>query len=304
MARSSVRSSLSNGLDGSRRVPSTSLQSGPLWGSRRQGVYWIGTIKHELFTPWLPPGIAWIRGQLELGTKNGDGERIGFLHWQVVVCLRRKQSLLWFGDAFGSDTHWELTRSKAANDYVWKEATRIEGTQFELGAIPFHRDSFTDWDAIWDYAVAGNLLAIPANIRVQSYRTLKLIAKDHLQPVAMERVVYVFWGVTGTGKSRRAWEEAGTLAYPKDPSTKFWCGYNGQDHVIIDEFRGQIGISHMLRWVDRYPCNVETKHGATSLRATKIWITSNLPPDRWYDDLDSGTVAALMRRLDITAFLE
>lgn len=272
-------------------------QSGPLWGDRRQGVYWIGTIKHELFTPWLPPNVSWIKGQLELG----EG---GFLHWQIVLCLRRKQSLLWFGHAFGPDTHWELTRSAAANDYVWKEATRIEGTQFELGAIPFHRDSFVDWDAVWENAVVGNLLAIPANIRVQHYRTLKLIAKDHLQPVAMERVVYVFWGITGSGKSRRAWEEAGIHAYPKDPCTKFWDGYNGQAHVVIDEFRGQIGISHLLRWVDRYPCNVEAKHDAVSLRASKVWITSNLPPEHWYSDVDPGTFAALMRRLDITAFLE
>lgn len=44
---------------------------------------------------------------------------------------------------------------------------------------------------------------------------------------AIERVVQVYWGTTGTGKSHRAWAEAGITAYPKDPLSKFWDGYRG-----------------------------------------------------------------------------
>ena len=66
---------------------------------------------------------------------------------------------------------------------------------------------------------------------------LKRIANDHIEPVAIEREVVCYWGTTGTGKSRRAWDEAGLQAYPKDPRTKFWCGYRDHEHVIIDEFR-------------------------------------------------------------------
>lgn len=44
---------------------------------------------------------------------------------------------------------------------------------------------------------------------------------------AVERVVQVYWGTTGTGKSHRAWAEAGITAYPKDPLSKFWDGYRG-----------------------------------------------------------------------------
>jgi len=63
----------------------------------------------------------------------------------------------------------------------------------------------------------------------------------------MVRTCWVYWGRTGTGKSRRAWDEAGVDAYPKDPRTKFWCGYFGQANVIIDEFRGGIDVAHLLR---------------------------------------------------------
>jgi hypothetical protein len=116
--------------------------------------------------------------------------------------------------------------------------------------------------------------------------------------VAQEKEVYVFWGRTGTGKSKRAWEEATLSAYPKGPTSIWWCGYQGQEHVVIDEFRGQIGISHVLRWFDRYPVSVETKGSSVVLQAKKIWITSNISPDNWYPDLDEETKNALRRRFN------
>lgn len=142
-------------------------------------------------------------------------------------------------------------------------------------------------------------MEIPAQIRIQHYRTLRAIRSDFATPVGMERTCKVFWGPTGTGKSRRAWEEAGVEAYPKDPNTKFWCGYSNQKHVVIDEFRGSISISHLLRWLDRYPVMVEIKGSAVCFQANKIWITSNLDPRQWYPDLDPETTAALLRRLEI-----
>jgi len=124
-----------------------------------------------------------------------------------------------------------------------------------------------------------------------------------MEPVGIEKRVDVFWGRTGTGKSKRAWEEGTTQAFPKDPRTKFWDGYRGQCHVVIDEFRGDIDISHLLRWLDRYPVIVEVKGGSVILRAERIWITSNLDPRKWYPTLDPETLQALLRRLNITEFI-
>lgn len=115
----------------------------------------------------------------------------------------------------------------------------------------------------------------------------------------MLRSVTVFWGPTGTGKTRRAWELGGLDAYPKIPNTKFWDGYQGQKVVIIDEFRGDVSMSNLLRWFDRYPVLVEIKGGSTILCAEVIYITSNLSPREWYRDLDEATVDALLRRLDV-----
>lgn len=265
-------------------------------GTRRQGIYWILTIPRNDWEACLPEGVNWIRGQLERGSTTG------YEHWQCVVAFTKKKSLAGVKSIFGESVHAELSRSASANDYVWKEDTRIEGTQFEHGERPIKRNCSEDWDTIWGLAITGDLCSIPAEIRIRHYRTLRSIAADFAKPIGMERTCSVFIGPTGTGKSRLAWEQAGMEAYCKDPNTKFWCGYSGQECVVIDEFRGRIDVSHLLRWLDRYPCNVEIKGSSVPLCAKSIWITSNLDVEQWYPELDEETLNALKRRLKITRF--
>lgn len=262
--------------------------------SSPQGRYWLLTIPHHDFLPFLPTNVVYLRGQLERGNNTG------YLHWQLLVAFNSKVRLNAIKNTFGQSCHAELSRSSAADEYVWKDDTRVEGTQFELGKRAFKRNSQTDWSSVLSEAKRGRLDTIPPDIVVRHYGNLRRIAMDNLQPVAQEREIKVYWGPTGVGKSRLAWSEATLDAYPKDPRTKFWDGYRGQEHVVIDEFRGGIDIAHLLRWFDRYPVNVEIKGAATTLKATKIWITSNLSPEEWYPDLDEQTKQALLRRLQIT----
>jgi len=74
-----------------------------------------------------PPGITWLRGQLERGESGSEYE-----HWQAVVAFSKKKSLAQVKSCFGRTCHAELSRSEAANEYVCKESTRLEGP-FELG---------------------------------------------------------------------------------------------------------------------------------------------------------------------------
>jgi len=262
-------------------------------GERRQGIYWLGTVPTSSgWQPCLPEGISWIKGQPELG----EG---GFRHFQVVFSFSRKKSMAQVRECWSPIIgHWELSRSSAAEAYCWKDDTN-NGERFEFGKKPFKRNSETDWAAVRAAAVAGNLESVPDDIFVRFYGSLCRIASDHVQPLAGIRTCVVFWGPTGTGKSRRAWDEAGQDCYSKDPRTKFWCGYSGQQHVIIDEFRGAIDISHLLRWIDRYPVRVEVKGGSRALLGSKFWLTSNLHPKDWYPELDHETYLALERRLII-----
>lgn len=262
--------------------------------ARRQGRLWIGTIPdpNRSWTPQLPPNVAYIKGQLE----QGEG---GLVHWQVFFTFAGKKSLHQVRGAWAPLVgHWELTRSAAAEDYVWKEDTRI-GEPFEFGQRAFRRNSAPDWALVKQNAELGNFDDIPPDLCIRYYGNLLKICSASLQPVGMVRSCTVLWGPTGTGKSHRAWEEAGLEAYSKDPRTKFWDGYSGQGTVVLDEFRGSIDISHLLRWLDKYPVRVEVKGSSIPLSATRFYITSNLHPVGWFPDLDATTYAALERRLEI-----
>lgn len=207
-----------------------------------QARYWMLTIPETEYSvdQGLPTSAAYFAGQQEIGATTG------YAHWQAVIYFRDKVSLGTLRALFPR-AHAEPTRSTAARDYVWKDDTAVPGTRFEFGTMPMNRNRRTDWDAVLVNAQAGNWDSIPSDVYIRCFSNLNKIHVQSLKPVAQEKTIYVFWGRTGTGKSRRAWDEATFDAFPKDPCTKWWDGYAGQRNVVIDEFRGQIGISHLLR---------------------------------------------------------
>jgi len=181
----------------------------PPQATTQKAKYWIATIPHHLFTPYLPNGIAFILGQLE------SGEQGGYLHWQLFFICKQQQRLSALKKIFGDGCHFEPTRSDAVEAYCQKPDTRVQGTEFELGSRPFKRNSPEDWARILDSTKRGDFDDIPADIYIRNYSSLKKIAAENARPSAIVRTVNVFCGATGTGKSRRAWDEAGLDAYPK-----------------------------------------------------------------------------------------
>ena len=112
--------------------------------------------------------------------------------------------------------------------------------------------------------------------------------------------VSLYYGAPRTGKSARAHREYPD-AYHHDGS-KWWDGYCAHDAVIIDDFYGSIAIHRLLKLLDRYPCQVETKGGYTQFVPTKIVITSNHHVDEWYPDASASQLAALRARFSEIIF--
>ena len=55
----------------------------------------------------------------------------------------------------------------------------------------------------------------------------------------------------------------------KPPNSKWWDNYAQEDVVIIDESYGWLPYCEMLRLLDRYPCQVETKGGSVNFAPTE-----------------------------------
>lgn len=266
--------------------------------SDKQTRWWLFTFPYESFEPfYLHDSVAYARGQCEISPT-------GYWHWHVMVGFKRSQRFSYCKSLFGDGVRIECCRSRDnCLQYVWKDRTSIPFSRFEHGVKPVRRSSKRDWDETLDHAKEGNFDNIDASVLIQHYGNLKKIRSDNLKPKWRNNIkVYLFWGLTNCGKSYRAFQEAGPDAYIKQGNTKWWCGYRGETSVVIDEFDGSVGITHLLKWFQQYPCMVETKGGNVPLQANTFYLTSNLRFDQWYPNAHQRHLEALERRFTVIEY--
>ena len=120
--------------------------------------------------------------------------------------------------------------------------------------------------------------------------------------------VIVYYGPTGCGKSKLAWERSRQEfdeedIYPyhatAENGKEWWDGYDGQPCVIIDEFRGRkFHYDRILSLLDRNPVMVPFKGGHSNFVPQKIYITSFESPRAWYPKHAESDIAQLLRRID------
>lgn len=110
-------------------------------------------------------------------------------------------------------------------------------------------------------------------------------------------VVHWWFGPTGTGKSRTAYE-LWPAAYWK-MNSKWWDAYSGETHVIMDDFRpsADLPFNMMLRILDRYPLRVEAKGTSFPLSATNFLITTTKRPELLWEGKTDEAINQLLRRI-------
>ena len=228
----------------------------------------------------------------------------GTHHVQGYVILKRKVRMRQAKSWLPGEPHMEVRRGthQEAKDYCTKAETRKAGTQPMMAGDEPAPGARSDLVSIKNRLDAGAKEAEIADeffgqwVRYHKafvrYRGIKLPNRN--SPTFTQ----VYWGPPGTGKTRAAFDEAGPDAYwlPKPNGSRvFWDGYEGQEHVVIDEFFGWMPRDLMCRICDRYPFRVETKGGSVPFVAKKIWITSNSPPVEWWSRIGLGP---MRRRLE------
>lgn len=93
--------------------------------------------------------------------------------------------------------------------------------------------------------------------------------------------IFIYWGVTGTGKTSKIFEDEGYDVWVWNGNNKFYQGYDMQDVAVFDDFYGEISLPFMLKLCDRYPMIVNIKNGECNWQPKKIYFTSNVDPRDW-----------------------
>jgi len=108
--------------------------------------------------------------------------------------------------------------------------------------------------------------------------------------------VYWRWGPTGTGKSYGVHVKETDL-WVSNENLKWFDGYEGQEAVLIEEFRKETSeYNWLLRLTDRYPLQVPVKGGYVHWVPKRVYITSDRPPTEMWPE-EGGRIDQLIRRI-------
>lgn len=245
----------------------------------------------EEFKPW--EGVTYYCYQLEKGEEDGRLHLQGFVQCKTL-------SFKQFKEKFGTGrVHVEAAKAldlEKARDYCKKADTRVDGGgpwengTFRNRAQPGKR---TDLDIIVTGLSKGEKLDDLAKAHgatfVRNYRGLQVLEAIYNPPAkrqARPANIWVYSGVSGSGKSRRARARAGDRVYLKS-AEDWWCGYDSRkhDYVLFEEFEGPEWLppAVLLQVVDRYPTTVRQRgKESVQLSCLNYVFTTNLGVKNWY----------------------
>lgn len=270
-----------------------------------QSSSWVFTINNYeqsniLTLQQLASDVQFIAFQTETGNS-------GTKHIQGFVQFFRRLRTRSVVTKLGGHAHVEVLRGTPdqALAYVTKEDTYNGEARFQMGTIK-KQGARTDLETFNVRIKAGASDADLINEHLHEFykyhRVIDRVRLAFRPPRTWEMEVNVYFGKSGSGKTRRAYEEAGESYYfvskGDQNQTTWWDGYDGQNSVILDDFYGWLPWSFMLRLLDRYPFSVQVKGGTIPFTSKRIYITSNSSPEHWYKNVPNNDMTPLLRRIN------
>lgn len=192
--------------------------------------------------------------------------------------------------------HVEAAKGSAADNINYCSK---DGDFIELGERP-KQGSRNDINNIRESIQQGNYTMRDIVSSATSFQSIRIaeVNMKYFEPRRdWEPEVYWFYGASGTGKTRKAYEMC------EDPyvcmaTNKWWEGYDGHEDVIIDDYRRDFStFSILLKLLDRYEFRVECKGGSRQLRAKRIFITSPRHPVDTWEGRTGEEIKQLTRRI-------
>jgi len=192
--------------------------------------------------------------------------------------------------------HIEKARGTSEQNRVYcsKESDFVE-----IGKCPEDSGTVTKniWKTIYDLAAKGEWMTLQENhprVWIMMHEKLKSMRIPNTVVIQGDLINEWWFGDTGTGKSRLAWEKYGDICFQK-MLNKWWDGYDHQPVVVIEEWspKNEVTASALKLWADRYPFTAQIKGGVLQrLRPLKIIVISNYRiSDCFPDTRDSEPIA-------------
>lgn len=235
--------------------------------------------------------------KLELTYLIFGQEVVSTPHLQGYLELKKKSSLTSM-KSFLKRAHWEKAKGTAVQASMY---CKKDGRYEESGSLGPGQGARTDLNEIKECIENGKSEEFVAENYFSKWVVYRKSFQAYASMKSMERnwstVVHVYWGKTGTGKTRFVMDQIMDSEFWSPGDYKWFDGYHGQPVVVIDDYRGEYQLQMLLKLLDRYPMSVPVKCGFTKWCPKKIYITSNIHPNDWYPLADRYSISAMFRRL-------
>lgn len=231
----------------------------------------------------------------------------GTPHLQGFIYFDDAKTLSTLKKKIHKTAHFEI-----ANGTPLQAATycKKDGRFEERGELPCSQGKRNDLDVLKDKIVRGmkvDEIVMDKPIMYHQYgRTLHKIEDLMMRKKFRNFQTIGEWiyGPTATGKSSLAFEgyHPDTHYVYKYDNSDWQDGYEQQDIVIIDEFRGQLPLNALLTMIDRHPNHFMKRRGREPLPfvSKKVIITSSMHPSDVFKNLSADDkLEQLYRRITI-----
>jgi hypothetical protein len=242
--------------------------------------------------------------QLEIAPSTGQRHYQGYVHFGKNP-VRFDPAKDYIAGIFGVAPHIESAKGSAKQnrDYCSKaDKGGVAGTFVEFGDFP-RAGERSDLGLVANAVLAGKDLSEIANEYPSQFikyhggiKSFQHLVRSKPRDARVVPTVYWYFGPTGVGKSRKAFELF-PEAYIK-MNNQWWDGYIGQSVVIIDDYRPSLcTFQEFLRILDRYPMRVQVKGSSCELSATTFVITTTSRPEIMWAGRTSEALNQLLRRI-------
>lgn len=221
----------------------------------------------------------------------------GTPHLQFYFVSRKSMRLAGLKKIFGDKPHWEIMRSERGSTlYCGKEGNVYYEKKNQQGRR-------TDLEEFANRVLAGERVESLA-FEMPTVYTKFNKGLEKLERIALGKPpkwtdveVTVLIGKAGIGKTKYIMDAEEDPYYVMEPhnGTLWFCEYINQEAIVLDDFYGWIKYHYLLRLLDGYPLQLQTKGGSTQKRWKRVYITSNANVEDWYPGIPDKS--ALMRRI-------